>query len=170
MKSPYPFPGQSDILSHCSWCRRDIEIPDGQSGNNQEKIPTLCTECLLDLLPTTLKTHTHTKKLSNERRTATRYPVKTKVFISLSKQRNRILQAIILDISDTGTKCRVDLKAQALVGEKITIGVIGRSIIYKTSGNVIYCLPLKENKPLTFILGIKLQAIYQEMRVENIAT
>lgn len=148
----------------CAWCQQEIPISSDSPFQGHPEAHSICADCIIPMLPKTLLIdHTPgTSAPSQEQRNAQRIPLISEIYLTSNEKFNQITHALITDMSDSGMK--IQIETPLVRGEIITLGFLGRKMIYKAIAEVVRSQASPSTtKPLQEV-GIRLTGIHQNLR------
>lgn len=154
------------MAEKCDWCGTDTDFQDRNTTPSDSQPCLLCPSCVISVLPNTPvhleQSNTTTDKGENERRRIERLPVQTRIYLTRPGQTAEVFQITLLDISDTGMKIQLGEKLN--VHEKVTIGFLSTTLIYKAIGTVKHVSEVSSEEKDLFETGLRITGINQELR------
>ena len=147
----------------CAWCQKEIAIPDESPFQESPEAHYICTDCLIPMLPKTLlATSPADTPDATDKRQSQRMPLISQIYLTSQTKQKQITQALITDISESGMKLKIEPPLER--GERITLGFLGRDLIYKAIGEVVRSQAAPDKNTPLLEVGIRLKGIHQDLR------
>ena len=147
----------------CAWCQKEIKVASESPFQGYSDAQAICADCIIPMLPRSLTSHDSlSPEASEEQRRSQRVPLISQIYLTSKAKQHQITPALIIDMSDSGMKIKIGPPLER--GETITLGFLGRNMIYKAIGEVARVQPAIDKTTPLLEVGIRLTGIHQDLR------